>query len=220
MPIDRRELLAGLAGFGVGLGLGGVSHWFPLPPPTAGVEWAPGQESFVSSTCMLCPSHCGIRGRVVDGHLVAITGNPLHPISRGGLCAKGLAGIQLLYHPARITGPLERQGPPGSAEFAPVSWDYALQKVATQLGEIRRQGKAQSVVWLTGDTSGVMRELIERFAAAYGTRQVVREDYADATSDVVRLTQGIDGPPAYDLTASSYVLSFGVPLFESWSGLR
>lgn len=219
MPIDRREFLAGIGGFGLGLGLGGASHWFPLPLATVGRDWAPGQESFVSSTCTLCPSHCGIRGRIVDGKLVAITGNPLHPISRGGLCAKGLAGIQLLYHPARLTGPLERTGPPGSSEFKRVSWDYALQKIVSKLGKIREQGNAHSVMWLTGETSGLTRELIEHFAAVYGTPHVIREDYADATSEVVRLTHGIDAPPAFDLAASDYVLSFGVPLFESWSGL-
>jgi anaerobic selenocysteine-containing dehydrogenase len=41
--------------------------------------WAPGIEERLSSACLLCPAHCGIRGRVVDGRLVRITGNPFTP---------------------------------------------------------------------------------------------------------------------------------------------
>jgi len=94
-----------------------------------------------------------------------------------------------------------------------------MKKVAGKLGELRDGGDASSVMWLTGDVRGMMGELVDRFAALYGTPHVIREDYADAASEVVRLTQGIDSPPAFDLEGSDYVLSFGVPLFESWSGL-
>ena len=219
MAIDRREFLAGIGGFGLGLGLGGVSHWLPLAPPRVGPDWAPGVESFISSTCTLCPAHCGIRGRLMDGRLVGIAGNPLHPVSRGGLCAKGVAGLQILYHPARLTGPVERTGPPGSGEFKPVTWDYALDLVATRLGELRDQGKSQSLMWLSGRTSGLMGDLVRHFARVYGTPHLIPDDYPDGASEVLRLSQGIDSPPAFDLTSSDYVLSFGVPLFEAWSGM-
>jgi molybdopterin-containing oxidoreductase family iron-sulfur binding subunit len=108
MPIDRREFLAGIGGLGVGLSIGGISHWLPLSSPEVGPDWSPGREEFIPSTCLLCPAHCGIRGRLVDGKLVKIDGNPLHPVNRGGLCPKGYAGIQMLYHPGRLTGPVER----------------------------------------------------------------------------------------------------------------
>jgi len=219
MPIDRREFLAGIGGFGLGLGLGGVSHWLPLPVPEVGPDWNRGDQRFVSSTCMLCPAHCGIRGRVMDGSLVSIAGNPMHPVSRGGLCAKGVSGIQLLYHPGRLTGPVERIGPPGSAEFKSVSWDYALEKVASTLTALRDQGDTSSLMWLTGRTPGLMGELIQRFSSACGTPDVIREDDSDGANRVLALSQGIDAPPAFDLDSAGYVLSFGVPLFESWEGL-
>jgi anaerobic selenocysteine-containing dehydrogenase len=137
VEFGRREFVAGLGGFGVGVGFGGVSHWLPLAPPETGPDWAPGREQLVPSTCLLCPSHCGIRGRVVDGQLVRIEGNPLHPVSQGGLCPKGYAGIQLLYHPARLRGPMERTGPPGSGQFRPISWEDALDRVTRALGDLR-----------------------------------------------------------------------------------
>ncbi len=216
MGIRRREFIAGLGGFGAGLGIGKASHWFPLPSPEVGAEWAPHREQFLSSTCLLCPSHCGIRGRLVDGTLVRIDGNPLHPVSRGGLCPKGRAGIQLLYHPGRLAGPLERVGPPGSAEFRPISWDEALDRVTGELTRLHADGNADTVAWLTGHVPGVMGELLERFAAAYGTPHLMREDYDDGAAAILRACQGIDAPPAFDLEASDLVLSFGAGLSEAW----
>ncbi len=216
MGVDRREFLASVGGLGLGLGLGGISHWLPLGSPEVGPDWSPGREEFIPSTCMLCPAHCGIRGRVVDGKLVRIEGNPLHPINRGGLCPKGYAGIQLLYHPSRLTGPIERTGPPGSSEFRRVSWDQALGRVAKVLADLRSRGEAASVAWLAGDVSGIMDELLRRFTGVYGTPHLLREDYADGAARVMNLSQGIDAPPAFDLAASDLVLSFGVPLSEAW----
>ena len=219
MDFGRREFVAGLGGLGVGIGLGGVSHWLPLAPPEVGPDWTPGHEEFVPSTCLLCPSHCGIRGRVVDGRLVRIEGNPLHPISRGGLCAKGYAGIQLLYHPARLKGPMERTGPPGSGEFRPIGWPEALERVGSVLAELRAQGEADSLAFLTGHVTGIMEEILGRFAAAYGTPHVLRESYDDGSAEVLELMQGVRAAPAFDLEASDLVLSFGAGLSEAWWSL-
>jgi anaerobic selenocysteine-containing dehydrogenase len=218
MGIGRRGFIAGAgaAGFGAGVGLGKISHWFPLPSPRVGPDWSPGREEFVTSTCTLCPSHCGIRGRLVDGTLVRIDGNPLHPISKGGLCAKGRAGIQLLYHPGRLTGPIERTGPPGSDEFRSVSWEDALGRITERLAELRDQGEARSVAWLTGDTPGIMGELLRRFARVYGSEHIITEDYVDGAAEVLKACQGIHASPAFDLAASDLVLSFGVGLSEAW----
>jgi len=215
-PIGRREFLAGIGGLGLGVGLGALSHVFPLPPENMNPAWSPGRERFVNSTCLLCPSHCGIRGRLVDGNLVRIAGNPLHPVSRGGLCPKGIAGIQMLYHPGRITGPIERTGPPGSSEFRRLGWDEALDRIAGALGTLMSRGEAASIAWLAGDVSGIMAGLQRRFARALGTPHILTEDYADGSAEVLRLTQGIAAPPAFDLAASGMVLSFGAALSEAW----
>lgn len=216
MSIGRREFLAGLGGFGAGVGLGAVSHWLPLPAPQLTPAWSPGREESIPSTCMLCPAHCGIRGRVVDGKLVRIDGNPLHPVSRGGLCPKGLAGIQLLYHPGRLTGPVERIGPAGSSDFRRISWKDALDRVGKSLAELRARGEARSTVWLAGHVTGIMSDLLGRFTRAYGTPNLLREDYEDGSARVMQLTQGIDHPPAFDLESSDLIMSFGAALSEAW----
>jgi len=219
VAISRREFLAGAAGAGMGFGLGALSHQLPLPPPRVGPDWRPGVETFVPSTCLLCPAHCGIRARLVDGAFSRIDGNPLHPVSQGGLCPKGRAGIQLLYHPGRLTGPVQRVGPPGSDAFEPIPWERALDRIAGVLRAIRERGEASSVEWLVGETSGVMGDLIEAFCRAYGTDHLTVDDYRDGSADVMRMCQGIEQPPAYDLGSSDLILSFGAALSEAWWAL-
>ena len=216
MAIARRAFLAGLGGAAAGLGLGRISHLFPLPSPMFGPAWRPGREESVASTCLLCPARCGVVGRVVDGSLVRIDGNPLHPVSRGGLCPKGRAGIQLLYHPSRLKGPVERIGAPGSEEFRPVSWDDALGRVTSALSSLRNDGRASAVGWLAGHTTGLMGELLDRFESVYGCARIRREDYEDGGKQVVALTTGRKAAPAFDLERSDLVLSFGAALSESW----
>jgi anaerobic selenocysteine-containing dehydrogenase len=215
---SRRDFLAGAAGAGLGFGLGALSHQFPLPSPHVGPDWRPGKETFVPSTCLLCPAHCGIRARLVDGALTRIDGNPLHPVSQGGLCPKGSAGIQLVYHPGRLKGPLQRVGPPGSDAFEPISWEAAQDRVAAALRSARQSGEAGSVEWLVGDASGVMSDLVSAFCRAYGALITV-DDYRDGSADVLGMCQGIASPPAYDLAASDLVVSFGAGLAEAWWAL-
>ena len=219
MAISRRSFLVSAAGAGVGFGLGAFSHEFPLASPHVGPDWAPGEETFVPSTCLLCPAHCGIRARLVDGRPTRLDGNPLHPVSQGGLCAKGRAGLQLLYHPGRLTGPVQRVGPPGSDAFEPISWDAALTRVAAALRSARQGGAATPVEWMVGDVSGVMAELVAGFCRVSGTTRLTVDDYRDGSADILRMCQGMATPPAWDLAAADLVLSFGAGLSEAWPGL-
>jgi len=219
LAFTRRAFLAGAAGAGAGFALGAFSHTFPLASPRVGPDWRPGKETFTPSTCLLCPSHCGIRARLIDGALVRIDGNPLHPVSQGGLCPKGRAGLQLLYHPARLTGPIERVGPPGSEEFRLISWESALERVTAALRERHDRGEGSSVAWLTGDVSGVMAELIQAFCGALGSSRILAEDYRDGSAEVMRLSHGIARPPAFDLDSSDLVMSFGAAMSEAWWSL-
>jgi anaerobic selenocysteine-containing dehydrogenase len=219
MSIGRRELLIGIGSAGAGLTLGRISHFFPLASPVTTLDWSPGDVNYVPSTCLLCPSHCGILGRVVDDRLVRIDGNPLHPVSRGGLCPKGRAGVQMLLHPDRLTGPLERTGPPGSNEFTPISWDTALARLTSRLKAPMERGESERIGILTGHVTGLMDEMMSRFMTTIGSPNLLREDYADGSAEVISLMQGYDAPPAYDLERSDLVLSFGAALSEAWWGM-
>ncbi len=178
--------------------------------------WAPGLEERHNSTCLICPSRCGIRARVVDGRLVRIMGNPLHPMSRGGVCPRGLAGVQMLYHPERLAGPLIRVGPRGGGQWQPVSHDGAIALIVERLQDLRAAGRPEAVALVAGYCAGTMRDLWRQFLQAYGSPNYVPDEYDDGTDAITALMHGIPRRPGYDLERADLVLSVGAPLFESW----
>jgi anaerobic selenocysteine-containing dehydrogenase len=182
----------------------------------AGPGWTPGIEEWHNSACLVCPSRCGIRGRTVDGRLVSIAGNPLHPLSQGGICPRGIAGVQLLYHPDRLRTPLVRNGARGSGAWREISVEEALEQLATRLETLRVGSRPEQLAVLAGYCAGSMDDLWRQFLTAFGTPTLMVDAYADATAGVMGLMHGIPRPPAYDLEHSDFVLSFGAPLFESW----
>ena len=122
MKVTRRGFLGwtGAAAAAVVTGREGVRTLADVGAATYEAEVPPqGLEAWVASVCQQCPGGCGILVRTItaieDGkkRAVKIEGNPQHPISRGTLCPEGLAGLQALYDPDRIQGPLKRSGPRG-----------------------------------------------------------------------------------------------------------
>ena len=132
----RRDFIriggAGLAG-ATALG-GATGSWYGLygsPLPDPGTD-----GTVVPSFCELCFWKCGIRAHVKDGRVTKIQGNPKDPLSRGMLCPRGAGGTGLLYDPDRLKRPLMRKGARGSQAFEEVSWDTALDAVASNFRRI------------------------------------------------------------------------------------
>src|SRR5258706_8852004 len=84
-----------------------------------------------------CPDTCAMLVTVEDGRATRVAGDPDHPFTRGFLCAKVNRYIERTYHPDRLLYPMRRAGPKGSGQFERVSWDVALDEIATRLNEIR-----------------------------------------------------------------------------------
>ncbi|MGE5143392.1 MAG: molybdopterin-containing oxidoreductase family protein, partial [Acidobacteriota bacterium] len=178
--------------------------------------WAPGVEERRSSVCLVCPARCGIRGRTVDGRLVGITGNARHPMSQGGLCPRGVGGVQALYHPQRIAAPVQRAGARGAGTWRGISSTDALALVAQRLSAIRASGRPERLAVVAGYCAGTMDELWRQFLQTFGSPNYVTDDYPDGTDAVMGLMHGIPRRPGYDLERARLVLSFGAPLFEAW----
>ncbi|MCL4300523.1 MAG: molybdopterin-dependent oxidoreductase [Anaerolineae bacterium] len=174
-------------------------------------------ETWVKTTCALCPSGCGLDVRVVNGKAVKIEGNPLHPLNQGVCCLKGQAALEVLYSPERLHHPRLQTGQRGSGDWKEISWEEALDLVAEHLHDLRQNGQAHTVAFLHGDTRGQVRALISRFMTAYGSPNVISRHSLDeqAARLAMFLTQGINGLPVYDLNNARYVIAFGGNLLES-----
>lgn len=94
----------------------------------------------IVTTCTRdCPCACGLIAESDGTRVVNLRGNPDHPLTRGGHCAKLGRFLERSLHPERQLFPLRRNG----SGFTRVTWDTALNELAERLGEaISRHGPA------------------------------------------------------------------------------
>src|SRR5882672_393282 len=79
-----------------------------------------------------CPSCCSLVVTVEAGRLTSVTGNAEHPFTRGVICGKVREYAERVHSPLRVLTPLRRVGPKGAGEFAPISWDDAIDTIAAR----------------------------------------------------------------------------------------
>ncbi|HEU16697.1 MAG TPA: twin-arginine translocation signal domain-containing protein, partial [Nitrososphaeria archaeon] len=88
--------------------------------------------TYVPGICGICSSTCDVITTVEkspDGSYVRaieIDGNPLSPLNRGKVCARGRSGAFLTYNKDRIKTPLIRTGPKGTWAFKEATWEEAV----------------------------------------------------------------------------------------------
>jgi anaerobic selenocysteine-containing dehydrogenase len=86
----------------------------------------------VPTICFNCESGCGLLA-YVDKETLEIRkleGNPVHPASRGRLCAKGPATLNQINDPERVLYPMRRVGERGAGRWERVLWDSVLDEIA------------------------------------------------------------------------------------------
>ena len=108
------------------------------------------KDYWVKSACKMCIHSCAIRVHVQDGVVVKIEGDPNDVNNKGKLCPKGQSGIMRLYDPNRVKTPLKRtnpeKGPGVDPKWQPISWDEALDIVATRLKKVRQEDPRKLLV--------------------------------------------------------------------------
>ena len=93
-----------------------------------------------------CPDTCSILTTVEDGKAIAVRGNPDHPFTRGRLCVKVNNYEERIYSDKRVLHPLKRVGPKGSRQFQRISWDEAIETIATRWKSIIAEHGAQAIL--------------------------------------------------------------------------
>jgi anaerobic selenocysteine-containing dehydrogenase len=177
----------------------------------------PGTEKFVFTTCGLCQSGCGLRVRVVDGRAVKVEGNAESPVNRGGVCVRGQAGLEILYHPHRVRGPRRRVGERGENRWQVISWDEAIAQLASELGKLRASGEPESLVLVDGEQTGTTHALWARFLEVFGSPNHIGHGATrfGAMAQAVRRMTRKDCLPGYDFERSGCVLLVGTGALES-----
>jgi anaerobic selenocysteine-containing dehydrogenase len=130
----------------------------------------PLRTEFRASACPHdCPSTCALEVEVLDGRTVGrVRGAKDNAYTAGVICAKVARYAERANHPDRLLRPLRRAGEKGSGEFAPISWDDALDIVAEQFrkAEARHGSEAVWPYFYAGTMGLVMRDGINRLRHA------------------------------------------------------
>jgi anaerobic selenocysteine-containing dehydrogenase len=122
----------------------------------------------VRTVCRSCHGGCGVIVHVKDGKAIKVEGDPDSPISRGSLCTKGLSIIQLAYHPDRIIYPMQKV----NGTWKRISWDEALDTIASKFKEVIAQYGPESIVVGQG-TGRDYESHLYRFSNLLGTPNVL-----------------------------------------------
>ena len=143
MDVSRRGFIkvtsAGLMASAVGV-LGFGSSGGALAAAVRSFKLTAARET--KNTCTYCSVACGILiysqgdgAKNVKQAVIHIEGDPDHPVNRGTLCPKGAGLLDIVHAPTRLKVPKYRR--PGGTEFEPVSWDFALDRIARLMKEDR-----------------------------------------------------------------------------------
>ncbi len=159
----------------------------------------------------------GIVVRVMEGRAKKIEGNVDYPVNTGAHSARCEAGLQALYHPDRIRGPMVRAGERGAKQFREISWEDAISRLSFALENIASEGGQSSVVMATDPINAHMDMVVDAFASAYGARRITYDPLEQTTvKAAVKQVFGQDMMPDLDIGNAGAVLSFGADFLNTW----
>ena len=127
-----------------------------------------GEVKKLRTMCRACLNNCGMIAHVKDGKVIKLEGDPDDPMNKGGVCAKGLAGIQALYNPNRIKYPMKRIGERGSNQWERISWEQAIDEICDVMWEYYQKEGPKSLVCSTGGGGNPQFFSPARFLSVWG----------------------------------------------------
>ncbi|WP_423192462.1 molybdopterin-containing oxidoreductase family protein [Cupriavidus sp. H18C2] len=139
-----------------------------------------------------CPDTCALLVTVEDGRATKVAGDPDHPTTGGVLCTKVSRYTERTYHPDRVLTPLRRVGRKGEGRFEPISWDVALDEIATRLTAIAARNPEAIVPYSYAGTMGLVQgeSMAARFFHKLGASLLDRTICANAGATALRYTYG------------------------------
>ena len=122
--------------------------------------------SIVKSACPLnCWDSCGFHVTIENDKVIKVEGDPTHPITKGKICGRGRMLETRTNSSERILYPLKKV----NGEFKQISWEQALDEIASKLAEIKNKYGSTAVLHSHDyANNGILKNLDQRFFNAYG----------------------------------------------------
>jgi anaerobic selenocysteine-containing dehydrogenase len=145
-----------------------------------------GPASVIDTACPLdCPDACSLAVTVQQGKVVNIDGSSKNPVTDGFICAKVRKFDQVAYGPDRLRYPAVRTGRKGDGKFKRVSWDHALELVASKMRDAHAAAGGASILpYSYGGSNGLMTQdnIDAQLWRRFGTSRLARTVCAAPTS--------------------------------------
>ncbi len=154
---------------------------------------APSKTHTVQGACPHdCPDTCALHITVQDGRVTRVAGDPDHPPTHGALCTKVSRYAERTYHPDRVLTPMKRVGRKGEGRFEPVSWDEALDDIASRLQAIAARDPQAVLPYSYAGTMGLVQGegMAARFFHRLGASLLDRTICSQAGGDALVATYG------------------------------
>lgn len=171
------------------------------------------------SICALdCPDACGLLGYVNNGQLVAVSGDPGHPVTKGHICAKVAYDHRRVHGANRLRQPMRRTGPKGSGEFEPIGWDEAIDAIAANFRRVAAAYGAEAILpYSYAGTMGIVNYNIgHRFFHRLGASQLRRSICSAAGNAGWMYSNGANrGIDPEETAESRYIIAWGANLVSA-----
>ena len=218
--LNRRNFLKIATGAATATGIAAsAQRALRIPYVQSPEDILPGDATWYASTCQQCPAGCGLLARVINGRPRKLEGNPAHPLNRGKLCARGQAGLNVLYNPDRLQNAVRQSGGRNSRSFEAIPWDEALSQV---LSAIETIGDPSRIAFLSGDLPHHLSTLTNMFLDSLGAPAIVHYDLHCALEGRAHLSslsqRWFDDVslPIFDIAHADVIFSFGANFLETW----
>ena len=147
---------------------------------------------------------------VENGRVRRIEPHPGNLAAPEGLCLKGLSYVERVVSPDRLLQPLGKT--PGVDGLHPISWDEALDRIASRLLDFRERYGPQSILYYAGSgTKGLLNSAGMHFWRLFGGCTTIYGDLCwPAGLEATRLTLGENKHSApWDIANARLILLWG-----------
>lgn len=166
-----------------------------------------------------CPDTCVMTVEVENGRAVQLGGDPDHRFTQGFLCAKVNHYLERVYSPERILHPLKRVGAKGEGRFERISWDEALDTIATRFRAVIDAHGAQAILpYSYAGNMGLLSygSMDRRFFGALGASLLERTICASAGAAGIQVSIGKSmGFDPEAVVGSRLVIAWGANIVSS-----
>jgi formate dehydrogenase alpha subunit len=168
-------------------------------------------KATTETTCPFCGCGCSICLEVKDNQVVRVVPGKEDSVNHGALCVRGSYGCDFVHSPDRLTKPLVKR----DNAFEEVSWEEALEQVATGLKRVKdERGSGSLAVLGSSKCTNEDNYVLQRFArTVLGTNNIDNGSrlYNSASRVALGSSLGFSGTTSYlsDLEQTDLILVIG-----------